>query len=171
MLSSNINTGDGSFSESDNEESLSIWKQTRNATQREEKLFSGFLPSLANGQQKSPWSSVGIYGHLPLSYTLPCFWKKESVRECIFRWHEIIQLDANTWQDLYIFNYWNSSFNLLSFLHKQFLETSKPHPIFCSCSSVVIFSWQPLFLAWEEIISNRYPSSSIAAPSGMHEDL
>lgn len=110
--------------------------------------------------------SIIPWRFLYLSY----FRKKESVGECIFRWHEMIQLDANTWQDLYIFNDWNS-FNLLFFLHKPLLKTIKPHPIVCSSCFVIIFSWQPLFLAWEEIISNRYPPSSIAAPSGIHDDL
>lgn len=80
-------------------------------------------------------------------------------------------MEANIWQEVYIFNYWNSNFHLLSFLHKPLLKTSKLCPIVCSCCSVVSFSWQPLLLAWEEIISNRYPSSSIAAPSGMQDDL
>lgn len=119
------------------------------------------------------WGSMNIcHSVIPWSFLyLSYFRKKESVGECIFRWHEMILLGANTWPDLYIFNYWNSSFHLLAFLHNPLLKTSKPHPIICSCCSVVRSSWQPLCLAWAEIISSRHPSSSIAAPSGMHDDL
>lgn len=105
------------------------------------------------------WGSMDIcHSVMPWSFLyLSYLRKKESVGECIFRWHEIIQLDANTWQDLYNFIYWNSSFHLLSFLQKPLLKTSKPHLVVCSCCSVISFSWWPLFLAWEEIISNRHP--------------